>query len=55
VRRVVEREGLAWDAPAPFAPGKTLAEALLTPTKLYVKSCLAAAKTKKVEPRPIFV
>ena len=29
VRKVVERSGLAWDAPAPFAPGKTLAEALL--------------------------
>ena len=25
----------AWDAPAPFAPGFTLAEALLIPTRLY--------------------
>ena len=29
VRKIVERSGLAWDAPAPFAPGKSLAEALL--------------------------
>jgi len=42
VRRIVERSGLAWDAPAPFRAGVTLAEALLTPTRIYVKSCLAA-------------
>ena len=42
VRRVAEQSGIAYDAPAPFAPGKTLAEALLVPTRLYVKSCLAA-------------
>jgi phosphoribosylaminoimidazole synthetase len=40
VRKVVDRSGLAWDAPAPFAPGQTLAEALLTPTRIYVKSLL---------------
>ena len=44
VRKVVERSGLAWDAPAPFAPGRSLAEALLTPTRIYVKSLLAAIK-----------
>ena len=44
VRRIVERTGLAWDAPAPFAPGKTLAQALLTPTRIYVKGLLAALK-----------
>jgi phosphoribosylformylglycinamidine cyclo-ligase len=43
VRRIVERSGLAWDAPAPFAEG-TLAAALLTPTRLYVKPVLAALK-----------
>jgi phosphoribosylformylglycinamidine cyclo-ligase len=44
VRRIVARTGLAWDAPAPFAPGRTLAQALLTPTRLYVKPLLAALK-----------
>ena len=40
VRRIVEKSGLSWDAPAPFAPEKSLAEALLTPTRIYVKSLL---------------
>jgi len=43
VRRVVERSGLAWDAPSPFGGG-TLAEALMTPTNLYVRSVLALHK-----------
>jgi len=43
VRRIVDRSGLEWDAPAPFASG-TLAAALLTPTRLYVKPVLAALK-----------
>jgi phosphoribosylformylglycinamidine cyclo-ligase len=47
VRRVVENSGLAWDAPAPFAEGYTLGEALLTPTRIYVKSCLAALRETK--------
>src|SRR5271168_4770952 len=44
VRRIVDRSGLAWDAPAPFESGRTLADALLTPTRLYVKPLLAALK-----------
>jgi phosphoribosylformylglycinamidine cyclo-ligase len=50
VRRVVGDARLAWTAPAPFAPSQSLGEALLTPTRLYVRSCLAAArKTKAVK------
>jgi phosphoribosylformylglycinamidine cyclo-ligase len=45
VRKVVEKSGLTWNAPAPFANGKSLGEAILTPTRLYVKSCLAAIRT----------
>jgi phosphoribosylformylglycinamidine cyclo-ligase len=41
VRRIVAASGTAWDAPCPFAPGKTLAEALLAPTRIYVKPLLA--------------
>ncbi len=41
VRRIVEVSGLKWHDPAPFAD-VTLGEALLTPTRLYVKSALAA-------------
>ena len=44
VRRIVERSGLAWDAPAPFAPAKTLAEALMAPTRIYIKSVLPQIK-----------
>jgi phosphoribosylformylglycinamidine cyclo-ligase len=47
VRKVVEKSGLKWDAPAPFASGQSLGEAVLTPTRLYVKSCLAAIRQTK--------
>ncbi len=47
VRRVVARSGLGWDAPAPFDPARTLGEAMLTPTRIYVKSCLAALRETK--------
>jgi phosphoribosylformylglycinamidine cyclo-ligase len=43
VRRVVERAGLSWDDQAPFAV-RSVGEALLTPTRLYVKSALAAVR-----------
>ncbi|WP_243634611.1 phosphoribosylformylglycinamidine cyclo-ligase [Roseicella frigidaeris] len=41
VRRVVAAAGAALADPAPFAPGQSLAEALLAPTRLYVRSLLA--------------
>ncbi|ACL60389.1 phosphoribosylformylglycinamidine cyclo-ligase [Methylobacterium nodulans] len=44
VRRIVAASGLGWDAPAPFAPGRSLGEALLTPTRIYVRPLLAALK-----------
>ena len=44
VRKIVALSGLAWDAPAPFAEGQTLAEALMTPTKIYVKPLLTAIR-----------
>ena len=47
VRKVVAKTALAWTAPAPFAPSQSLGEAILTPTRIYVKSCLAAIRTTK--------
>ncbi len=47
VRRVAAGAGLTWDSPAPFAPKLSLGEALLTPTRLYVRSCLAAIRGTK--------
>ncbi len=44
VRKIVEGAGLAFDATAPFAPVMTLGGALLTPTRLYVRSCLRAIR-----------
>jgi phosphoribosylformylglycinamidine cyclo-ligase len=44
VRRVVSDAGLSYSAPAPFAGGQSLGEALLAPTKLYVTSGLAAIR-----------
>ncbi len=44
VRKIAEMTGLDWSAPAPFAPEQSLGQALLTPTKIYVKPILAALK-----------
>lgn len=44
VRRLVSALGLSYDAPAPFAPGRSLGEALLDPTRIYVAGCLAAVR-----------
>lgn len=42
VRHIMKKARLDYDAPAPFAPGKTLGDVLLTPTRIYVKPCLNA-------------
>lgn len=44
VRKLVERSGLAYTSPAPFASEATLGEALLTPTRIYVKPLLRAIR-----------
>jgi phosphoribosylformylglycinamidine cyclo-ligase len=44
VRKIVEMSGLGWEASAPFEPQKSLAEALLTPTRIYVKPLLGAIR-----------
>ncbi len=45
VRKVVAASGLGWDVTAPFAPEvmprPTLGQALMTPTRIYVRSVLA--------------
>jgi phosphoribosylformylglycinamidine cyclo-ligase len=45
VRRIAAAKNLSWDDEAPFAPGATLGEALLTPTRLYVRGALNAIHT----------
>ena len=44
VRKIVGMSRLGFDAQAPFSPVMTLGGALLTPTRLYVKSCLTAIR-----------
>ncbi|MDP1641235.1 MAG: phosphoribosylformylglycinamidine cyclo-ligase [Phenylobacterium sp.] len=49
IRKIVERSGLAWDAPAPFAEGQTLAQALMTPTRIYARSLTPLIKAGQVK------
>ena len=44
VRKVVEKSGLAWGDDAPFAKDRTLAQALMEPTRIYVKPVLPLMK-----------
>jgi len=44
VRRIVAQSGLKWTDKAPFAVGQTLGEALLEPTRIYVRSILKAIR-----------
>jgi len=44
IRRIIALSGLALTAPAPFSKGETLAQALLTPTRIYVKSLLKSLR-----------
>jgi len=48
VRRIVAEAGLGYDAPAPFGEGSSLGEALLHPTRIYVKPCLGAIRAGTV-------
>ncbi|PRY21430.1 phosphoribosylformylglycinamidine cyclo-ligase [Aliiruegeria haliotis] len=43
VRKIVEVNGLDWDAASPFGSG-TLGQALLAPTRIYVRQALAAIR-----------
>jgi phosphoribosylaminoimidazole synthetase len=44
IRKVVARSTLAWDAPCPFDAGRSLAAAMMTPTRIYVSAVLPLAK-----------
>jgi phosphoribosylformylglycinamidine cyclo-ligase len=49
VRKLAEKSGLGWDAPAPFAKDMKLGEALMAPTRLYVRSALEAMRVGGVK------
>lgn len=49
IRKVVEKSGLTWGDYAPFAADRSLAQALMEPTRIYVKSVLPLMKTGLVK------
>jgi phosphoribosylformylglycinamidine cyclo-ligase len=49
VRRVLAATALTLESPAPFAPGHSVAQALLTPTRIYVKPVLALHRAGMVK------
>jgi phosphoribosylformylglycinamidine cyclo-ligase len=44
VRKVVSVSGLRYSDPSPFDAAQTLGHALLTPTRIYIKPCLALVR-----------
>ena len=48
IRAIISGQALDWHGPAPFAPDCTLADALLEPTRIYVRSLLPLARTGQV-------
>lgn len=49
VRHLLAKNNISYSQKLPYHAGKTYGAELLTPTKIYVKSCLAAARTSKVK------
>jgi len=42
IRAIVQKNETALSSPAPFDPDRSLSQALLEPTRIYVRACLAA-------------
>lgn len=49
VRMVLREQALAVSSPCPWAPDRSLAQALLAPTRIYVAACLAAIRAGGVK------
>src|SRR5205807_2796916 len=49
VRRIIEQEQWDLDAHFPAEPGKTLGEALLEPTRIYVRSLLPLVQEGRIK------
>ncbi len=49
IRRLIADKGLNFDDSAPFDTSRTLGTALLEPTRIYVKSMVAAIRAEKVK------
>ncbi len=44
IRKLIETENLAWSTPAPFDSSKSLGDAFLVPTRIYVQPALRAIR-----------
>jgi len=49
VRKIIQEAGLDFNGASPFEEKQSLAESLLTPTRIYVNSCLSAIKIGDVK------
>jgi phosphoribosylformylglycinamidine cyclo-ligase len=49
IRRIIAQHELDLSAPAPFAPGTSLGDALLVPTRIYVRELLPLVRAGKVK------
>jgi phosphoribosylformylglycinamidine cyclo-ligase len=49
VRKLVSQSGIKFESPAPFQPSITMGDAVLSPTKIYVKPLLKAIKVGGVK------
>ncbi len=49
IRKIVAQENLSYENPAPFDPSQKLGDALLTPTRIYVRAMLKAIRADSVK------
>ncbi|WP_298720761.1 phosphoribosylformylglycinamidine cyclo-ligase [uncultured Ferrovibrio sp.] len=49
VRKVIADNGLSFESPAPFDTAKPLAEILMVPTRIYVKSCMPLVRDGRIK------
>ena len=49
IRRIIADRGHRLDAPAPFDPARTLGDALLEPTRIYVKALLPLIRARRIK------
>lgn len=49
VRKVIRDNGLDFESPAPFSNDRSLAEILMAPTRIYVKSCMPDVRSGAIK------
>lgn len=49
IRKIVSLSGLGWDARAPFNSSQTLGDALLAPTRIYVKALMPVIRSGRIK------